>query len=278
MYVASITNLVDEEAWRLVAMYVNGQESEEETRNKLGELLFKTQAHIYAISCLRRSGRYIPSNVDYQDVSQQLLIRLWNRIQRTGDKPPFDLRLFHSHKYSFSGWAKANAKNAVFSLVETETDSTRSRHRSEVAYDILVAPYLSEDTHTDYEDQVLLSTAERSANKSWAFNCLLIRQKYDFPEPPGLAGKYAKQEAIELIQQLRRDYHNVRKTLQEPVAKIAIAHWQEEDYRRASALPDQVVAAVLIEALCNRAIINRQFRVYRQRQANTQKLARQGGR
>jgi hypothetical protein len=262
---------IDLEAHELVESYRRGELVESQVRVLLGDLLCRSQVPIYAVASYKRYGGHIPAGVDYSSIANAVLLRLWNRLQRTGDGAPFDLDLFYEGNYSFLGWARVNAKHAVPSLVDTERDSMLSQRRKAAKYAAMLAAESEVDSHPSPKtelDHVIEDVADRSSRSSFAIKCLLIRSRYNFPAPPGVDSK-SRDAAKDVIAKLRVNYSEVRPLLSDPLVKRAISHWAPDEYGRAVALPDRVLAAIVIESLLNKPTINRQLRYYR---ARTQKV------
>jgi len=256
---------IDEEAHRIVDAYQRGEMSETDTRQALGELLSETQIAIFAVASWRRHGGLLPIGISHQEVANAVLVRLWKRLQRPGENPPFDLDRFHAHRYSFMGWAYANAKNAVPSIVDTENDSQRFRRGLTAQYEqSLATSNTDEKVRTDYSalDYVIDEAADRSSRIGFAFRCHLIRTSYGLPTPPGIDRRHRK-AAAELISRLRENASDVRPLLRDPLVRRATAHLSQDELQQATALPDLVLASVVIESLCSRPTINRQLRSYR---------------
>jgi DNA-directed RNA polymerase specialized sigma24 family protein len=259
---------IDEEANHLVGSYLRGDNTEADVRRALGDLLAKSQVHIYAVSRLCRYRSRGPIHIDHQDIAQRVLLRVWNRLQRTGECPPFDIELFAQNHYSFMAWSRVNAENAARSLIGDDVKSQGLRIRANSEYERRELTRLEEVSTVN--DSVLAEIAERSPNKSVMLNCFLIRRNYNFPEPRGIRDREARIMATALIDRLRNDYRKVHSALQEPVVQRALTHWRPSDYYRAQGLPDRVLAAIVIESLFDRASINRQKRLYN---ARVQELA-----
>jgi hypothetical protein len=245
---------VDTEAHRLVAEHLEGRQSEADLRRALGDLLASSQVHIHAVMHLHRTSSTI--SIDYQDVAQKVLLRVWNRLQRTGDDAPFDIELFAHNRYSFLGWARANAKNAARSLLGEEIKSQALRLRAAEDYG---RQQLERSQIDDHCDPVMRDV---SAGHSILFDCFLIRREYSFPAPRGICDRAVRDTARNLISQLRSDYRNARSVMDEPVVQQALTHWHPNDYLRATRLPDRVLAAIMIEALGDRSSLVRYQRMY----------------
>lgn len=264
---------IDLEAHELVASYRRGELDESEVRALLGDLLCRSKVHIYAVASFRRYGGHIPAGVDHSSIANAVLLRIWNRLQRIGSDAPFDLNLFHEGNYSFLGWARINAKHAVPSLVDGERDAILAQQRKTARYVAMLAAESEADSHPAPKtelDRVIEDVADRSSRSSFAIKCLLIRASYNLPVPPGVDNK-SKEAAKDVITKLRVNYGEVRPLLSDPLVQKAISHWAPEEYGRAVALPDRVLAAIVIESLLNKPTINRQLRYYRSR---TQKVKR----
>ncbi len=258
---------IDLEAHKLVASYLRGDIDEPRVRTLLGDLLCRSQVHIYAVASFRRYGGHIPAGVDHASIANAVLLRLWNRLQRTGDDAPFDLNLFHEENYSFLGWARINAKHAVPSIIDGERDSMLAQRRKAAKYAEMLAAESEVDSHPSPKtelDHVIEDVADRSSRSSFAIKCLLIRASYNLPVPPGVDSK-SKEAAKDVIAKLRVNYSDIRPLLNDPLVQRAISHWAPDEYGRAVALPDRVLAAIVIESLLNKPTINRQLRYYRSR-------------
>lgn len=258
---------IDQDAHTIVAAYQRGEIDEERTRQALGELLSETQIAIFAVASWRRRGGRLPVGMSHQEVANAVLIRLWKRLQRTGSSAAFDLDRFYANHYSFMGWAYANAKNAVPSIVDTENDSQRSYRSMTQRYESTlptVPPNEGKSTHYSALDYLLDDAANGSSRSSLAFRCHLIRKSYGLPNPPGI-GREHRKAATELIARLRENASDVRPLLGDPLVRKATAHLSRTELQQATALPDLVLASVVIESLCSRQAINCQIRRYQSR-------------